>query len=60
MKNPTKVSAVYLGKQLFKMYAKECIKKGKTQEQIINGWTIEKLNDMSKEFCSKYNFQIID
>jgi len=54
----TKVSAIFLGKKLFKVYASECLKQGKTEKEIIKGWTLEKLNKMSEEFCKKYNFEL--
>ena len=60
MINATKISANYLGKKLFKTFVSESIKEGKNIEQINADWTVDILNKMSKEFCTKYNFKIID
>ena len=60
MENSTKISANYLGKKLFKTFVSESIKEGKNIEQINADWTVDILNKMSKEFCTKYNFKIID
>ncbi len=60
MENSTKISANYLGKKLFKTFVSESIKEGKTIQQIKKDWTVDILNKMSKEFCTKYNFKIID
>jgi len=60
MENSTKISANYLGKKLFKTFVSESIKEGKTIQQIKKDWNVDILNKMSKEFCTKYNFKIID
>ena len=56
---PTKVSALYLGKQLFKSYAKKELLKGRTESDIKESFTLDVLNKMSVEFCEKYNFEIV-
>lgn len=58
MTTATEISAKYLAKKLFTSYAKECIKLGKNEKEIKEGFTIEKLNEMTKDFCEKYNFKI--
>ena len=60
MKEATKISAKYLGKKIFTIYAKEELAKGKTEQEIKDGFTLELLNKMSNDFCDKYNFKIID
>lgn len=60
MENSTKISANYLGKKLFKTFVSKSIKEGKTIQQIKKDWNVDILNKMSKEFCTKYNFKIID
>ena len=56
----TKVSALFLGKQLFKSYAKKELLKGRTEAEIKESFTLDVLNEMSVEFCEKYNFEIVD
>ena len=54
------ISAKYLAKKLFTSYAKEELSKGKTEQEIKDGFTLELLNKMSNDFCNKNGFKLID
>jgi len=55
-----KISANYLAKKLFISYAKEELAKGKTEQEVKKGFTLEVLNEKSKKFCKEYGFQLVD
>ena len=55
-----KISANYLAKKLFISYAKEELAKGKTEQEVKEGFTLEVLNEKSKQFCKEHGFQLVD
>lgn len=58
-KLPTEIDAVVLGKKILKSFARKMLKEGKTEAQIREAFTLEKLNELTNDFCEKYNFKVI-
>ena len=58
-KQPTEIDAIVLGKKLLKSFARTMLKQGKTEEEIREAFTLEKLNELTNDFCEKYNFKVI-
>ena len=57
-KSPTYIDKQVLGRKLTESFIRECLKNGMSEPDIKKAFTVDKLNEMTDDFCSKYNFTV--
>ena len=55
----TEVKAEFIAVQVARGYFPQQVNKGKTNEEISKSFTKELMCELAKDFCDKYNFQMV-